>query len=323
LVICGETGFTGLYDPSTFLVTTASVVTPEDAGEHFVTEVVTLPDQSGDVPDFCGNDVAILILSETIASVTPLEPRLDDAPAMSGELFSAVGYGAINGAGDESGTRRRLDGIAVECVSTECDSHPAFGGTVRGNEWVGEGGVCQGDSGGPALDDQNRVFGVTSRGEPDCGATIYGYTVSRTQWLKDVTVYASGIGLYQAPAWTAGSSVNPEHSMPIGDACSSDDDCPAGKCVNQEGNRFCSRACTTEHPCPLDYACVADPAYGSVCLVDTDTPNVPVTGGTPPERGGGCALVADPARSGSSPWQACLALFGVALGLLCRRRGAR
>ncbi len=317
-VVCGTTGFLVPRPASSFFVSTADMVSVEDAGEYLVQEVVTLPDQESNVDDFCGNDIAILILKESVQGVAPYIPRLDDAPVVAGEIYSAVGFGAVNGQGDDSGTRRRRDGIAVECVSSDCEDHEIFGGHVRSSEWIGEGGVCQGDSGGPALDDQDRVFGVTSRGQADCGVSIYAYTVSHGQWLKDTVVYASGIGVYQAPAWTAGSTVDPEHSMPIGDPCDDDDDCPSGKCLDDAGNRYCTRACTEEASCPVDYRCIEDPTFGAVCAVDTSKPQGNQFT-TPPERNSGCAVRPPARRAPDAGWLWALA----GLAWCCRRTRRR
>ena len=172
-----------------------------------------------------------------------------------------------DGMGTASGRRRRRDELQVTCVSDDCDEE-----VVQASEWLGDTGACQGDSGGPALDAENRVAGVVSRGALDCGFPIYGSTFSWSAWLKDTVVHASGMGLYTAPAWTAGSLVDPRYSMPIGETCSSDVDCPTGHCIEDAGGLLCTRPCNDASPCPSDYRCES---RGGVDLCVDDSPPPP------------------------------------------------
>ena len=291
LVICGgESGFAQPAPPNQFFVTTAAVVDVASAVEYFVDEVITLPGDEGTVADFCGRDAAILILRDNVEGVTPLDPRLADAPLATGEMYSAIGYG-VDGTGTNGGIRRRLDDRIVTCVENACTSdHGLIAEQVVTSEWLGSDGVCQGDSGGPALDLQNRVVGVTSRGEADCGATIYAYTAPWTDWLRDTVAYAAGLGIYEPPTWTAGTNVNPEHSTPIGEACESDAECPTGKCLlDFDGDMFCTRACDDGAACPVGYTCIDDATHGPVC--GTEPPEPPKQYKGPPR--GGCTITAE------------------------------
>jgi MYXO-CTERM domain-containing protein len=314
-VICDETTSGPAFSSSSFFVTTADVVTPGTLLEFFVDEVVLLPIE-GD--QLCGNDMAILILAVNVdASQTlPYEPRLSDDPLMAGETFAAVGYGAVDGAGNDAGTRRRREGLTVDCVTDGCGD-TMFGTNISLIEWAGSGGVCQGDSGGPALDDSGRVIGVTSRGTPDCEASIYAYTSAWEDWLKDTVVYASGIGVYEAPSWTSGSSVDPEHSMPVGDTCSSDADCPSGKCLQDGDKRYCTRACASEHACPTQYVCEDTDGFGLAC-VEAKASEPPPTQSFERADRGGCSVGGVAGRTSQAGWLL-LGLTGLALG---RRRRA-
>ncbi len=265
LVQCGESTFSDVGLAASFLVTSAQAVDPANAGEFGVAEVVGLAGIAGipgavanDKP-FCGNDIAMLILDENVpASVAvPYLPRLDDDPVVAGVDYYAVGYGATNGAGDGAGRRRRRDELAVTCVDqTECTAAELLG--VVDGEWAGNGGVCQGDSGGPALDLDNRVIGVTSRGDEACEISVYGNPAAFSQWVKDVTVFASGMGNYTAPSWTEGSTVDPTLSLPMGENCSGPEDCAAGICFDDGNRKFCSRLCDAEvGTCPDGYQCLA------------------------------------------------------------------
>ena len=318
-VICSETQSDNPYPSNAFFVTTADEVTPGTLLEFFVQEVV-VPTEPGPTP-FCGNDIAILILAGNVpeGTATPLIPRLDDDPLLPTEVYSAVGYGAVDGAGNDAGTRRRRDDLVVSCVSDACVEQAVFMGQITESEWAGNGGVCQGDSWGPAIDDQGRVIGVTSRGDKDCEASIYAYTATWTTWLKDTVVYASGAGLYDAPAWTDGSTVDPEHSMPVGDACTTDADCPSGKCLVDGDFSYCTRACADEHPCPEDYLCRDDTPFGSACVSTPANKPTPPPSYERPDKDG-CAVSAPGSSSGNTT-----AWFGtLVLGLvLARRREAR
>ncbi|RLB62706.1 MAG: peptidase [Deltaproteobacteria bacterium] len=248
MVICAETTVGPLYPPEGFWVIVDQALTTSTTPQFLVQEVVGTGTSNDSL---CGNDVAILILTESVplATAMPLLPRITEALAV-GETYSAVGYGAIDGLGSEPGMRRRRDDLVVHCIGAECDDSE-----VAVGEWVGNGGVCQGDSGGPALDGEGRVVGVTSRATMECDLSFYGYTVHWAPWLRDTVVRASGIGGYQAPSWTDGSTVDPEHSMPIGQSCGSDADCPSGRCLFDDGRSYCTRACSDVGPCPGGYQC--------------------------------------------------------------------
>ena len=172
----------------------------DDAGvNHTVQEVWTVP--GGD--DLCGFDLALLLLATPALEATAFVPR-GTGPTPS-ERYSAIGYGQICAdAADErcylaSGTRRRIDGLAVGCTS---DCPPS---SVAPSEWRGERGPCAGDSGGPALDDQGQLIGVALRGGTDdagqCTAPVYG---SISPWLGDfaeVVRRASASASLATPSW--------------------------------------------------------------------------------------------------------------------------
>ncbi len=257
MIECGKTSFGALWDAAGFYVTTHAEVKSETVAEMLVAEVVALPDDPSDV---CGNDVAMLVLSKNVAAskAVPYEPRLD-SPLLAGEDYYAVGYGATDEAGNGAGLRRRRDDLTVDCVASGC-----IDAAVKDTEWLGDEGICQGDSGGPALDLQDRVVGVTSRGAPGCASPIYGYTVAWASWIKDTAVLAAAKGSYEAPTWTAGSTVDPSYGMPVGATCNKDEDCPTERCTNS----YCTRPCTKAYPCPQAYIC--QEADGeSVCIAKT------------------------------------------------------
>ncbi len=264
-VSCATTTFGQPHGAPSFFVSSAEEISVGNAGEFLVDAVVGLagiPGIPGSVSDdltFCGNDIAILILAENVPPevAVPLVPSLE-GDRTEGLPYYAVGYGAVNGQGEDAGRRRRRDDLSVLCDDESGCVAIELTDVVDG-EWAGTGGVCSGDSGGPALDLEDRVIGVTSRGDSACELSVYGDPVAHAQWIKDATVFASGMGLYDAPSWTAGASVVPEHSMPVGDVCEADSDCPTGICVKEDTRQYCSRPCTEVGPCPEGYACSTDP----------------------------------------------------------------
>lgn len=311
-VVCGETTFGNIYPAPGFFVTTADELTLGSAGEFFGAVVVGLggiggiPAHVSDDRPFCGHDVAVIILDENVPAekATPYLPRLEADP-IPGESYSAVGYGGEDDAGNGSGTRRRRDDLTVTCLGTSCiDTQVIAEGQVTDVEWVGGGGVCRGDSGGPALDADDRVVGVTSRGTVGCELSLYGGLAPFAQWLKNTVVYASGMGVYEAPTWTEGATVDPSYSLPVGAPCSAPADCPSGLCVDGS----CTRRCTEEGPCPDDWRCEEREGL-ALCVEPTSLP----TTYTPPPRDTGCALSGRPETH-------VLALLGLLVALR-RRRG--
>src|SRR5690606_4700621 len=133
--------------------------------------------------------------------------------------------------------------------------------------------VGRGDSGGPAVDADERVVGITSRGTLGCDLSLYARLPPFSQWLKNTVVYASGMGLYEAPAWTEGATVDPAHSLPVGAICSAPSECPSGLCVDGT----CSRPCSEEGPCPASWSC-EERDGAEVCV----EPQLAPTSYTPP-----------------------------------------
>jgi hypothetical protein len=194
-VVCGQTPFT-LQGPGSIFRATVETVRPTADGPAFYkgTGSVFVDKQANDI---CGFDVALLLLEgtgvpQTVA--TPIEPRVG-TPAVTGETFSAVGYGLTQPDGSTSGTRMRIDGRKVVCVKSGCTS------MVKSTELGTDAPTCQGDSGGPALDDKGRVFGVLSRGPQGCTSSIYGDVASNRNLVIEAVQVAAKQGGYPLPAW--------------------------------------------------------------------------------------------------------------------------
>lgn len=264
-----ECGVTKFYPPaaaSQYFVTFETSMPMSQVGYVAVQEVIVAPSNDA----FCGNDQAILILKDNVdpSIAKPLVPRVDEK-LVKGEKYSAIGYGATNDSGAGAGMRRRRDDLQISCVAEEC---PSF--YVKPTEWQGNAGVCQGDSGGPAIDSNNRVIGVTSRGGFNCSDPIYGYIEPWAQWIKDSATHAAELGGYVVPPWVTGWPTDPAYSMPIGDVCDTANPatCASGRCIYDGYNKYCTRLCNDAAPCPEGWFCDTDDAGQSICIQEPPPP---------------------------------------------------
>ncbi len=290
-VSCQVTKFGANHKASGFFVTTKGELSNNPKDYHWVKSVESPP--IGDTAVFCGNDVAALILSKPIEPVEakPLVPRVDGALVPKEEYY-AVGYGATDGKGSGAGTRRRRDGLFIECVGDGCKDYvPKY---LRKTEFVGDEGTCQGDSGGPAFDLQGRVVGITSRGGQDCSMSIYTQVYGWGEWIKELGAKAAAAGGYDPPPWAGGWPTDPAYAGQPGAACTSDKDCPASKCVlGGDQGGYCTRLCNDATPCPEGFQCDADQ---KACLAIPPPPVDDGAGG-----GGGAAATGNKAKAKAAP----------------------
>ena len=261
-IVCSKTSFGENYAAASMGVTTKSTMgDTKTSAYHKVTEVVT---QTG-TKLLCGNDQAILILADNLdpTEAKVLVPRVDTEIA-KGDEYYAVGYGATqddqNGTG--SGTRRRRDKLLIDCPGAECPNY--LKSSLTPVEFVGDQGICQGDSGGPAVDLQDRVIGITSRGGSGCTSPVYSDVFGVGQWVKATTIHGAELGGYAPPAWTKGYPTDPAFSYPVGDACSQATDCASSNCLTGGETTYCTRACNDAAACPEGYTC--DTAKLGVCV---------------------------------------------------------
>jgi len=217
-----------------------------------VREIVVPPGSTNTT--FCGFDLAMLILSDDVdpSEAVPLVPRVDGEIAPK-DVYTAVGFGITSDGAGDSGTRRRLGGLLVDCVGQGCASNAA-GEIDTQHEWIGDHGPCQGDSGGPALDSSNRVIGVASRSPGGCAAPIYGDVYSWADWIKQTAQHAAAVGNYGASPWALGYSTDPAYNYAIGGGCDTTP-CPSGICLEDADGAYCSRQCGAAGPCPMGYTC--------------------------------------------------------------------
>ncbi len=204
---CATSQFAAPDAVSNFLVSTKEQISSNPSDFHSVREIVIPPGSTNTT--FCGFDEAMLILSDDVepGEAVPLVPFVDGEIAPK-EVYTAVGFGLTGDGTGDSGPRRSLGGLLVDCVGEGCASITT-GQIDMQREWVGDHGTCQGDSGGPALDAANRVIGVTSRSAAGCAAPIYGDVHAWADWIRETAQHAAAVGNYTAPAWAAGYSTGP------------------------------------------------------------------------------------------------------------------
>ena len=320
-IVCTKTSFSASYGAAAMAVTTKSTMgDSKDTSYHKVKEVVV---QEG-TKLLCGNDQAILILADNIdpSEAKLLVPRVDTEIAKKDEYY-AIGYGATqddqNGTG--AGTRRRRDNLFISCPGAECPS--SFKAAIKPVEFMGDEGICEGDSGGPALDLQNRVIGITSRGGSGCTTPVYSDVFGAGEWVKATTARAAKGGGYTAPAWTTGFPTDPKFNTAVGAVCAQASDCESTNCLSGTPSSYCTRPCNDAATCPDGYTC--DTAKLGVCVQNPPPPPLETTTTTATPSSGdaaqasGCSIGAGDDPTKPVPW---LTGSAVIAALALRRRRA-
>jgi trypsin len=217
VVECDTATFRSSF-PARMLLASPSPVRPTDPDDDSYvrgSEIRTM----GDLDKVCGSDIALIILERDMA-VAPIAPRIAVAP-VDREPFATVGYG-LTSLDDPSsdGTRQRAEGSAVRCSGDECVE--LSGGSIQSSEWASvDAPICSGDSGGPALDDDGQVFGVASRGDPDCKIAVYGDVSNWAPFIVDTALAAAEVGGYPAPEWAVQAELAPQSRTELhGGGCS-------------------------------------------------------------------------------------------------------
>jgi len=273
--------------------------------------------------DMCGYDVALIILQNSVTSITPLVPRID-VPVQSGEQYVAVGYG-VDATGAQNQGRMMLGDLAVHCLSDECGT--PFG--VASTEFMGQAGICSGDSGGPALDSEGKIIGIVSRGSNPCATPIYSEVAPWRDFITQTVLEAAQDGGYRAPFWAySGSSDPPSDAQAVGDACTDSSQCAPGSVCYFDGDpskAACTAICGTSAQCAAGQTCSLgfdQVPGGGLCLSPPSSSTGNAAASAKGSADQGCAV--SPLGSSSSGFGRLAALgFGAVLLGLRRRRSAR
>ncbi|HVJ18019.1 MAG TPA: trypsin-like serine protease [Polyangiaceae bacterium] len=173
--------------------------------------------------DVCGADIALVILNgQGIPSNLALTftPRLDGPPDPYDNLV-AIGYGIQDPADEYSNTfgqRMRFDDGAVYCLG----GSPECGDYAGDREFIADAPTCSGDSGGPAIDSNNRVMGVVSRGDDMCSLAIYTEVSAFSSLIRSTAGNAAALGGYPPPPWADAPTELPDAGTPMPDSGTTD-----------------------------------------------------------------------------------------------------
>jgi hypothetical protein len=261
----------------------------------------------------CSSDLALLLLDKKVEGV-PLAPIRLDGGVEAGDNLIAVGYGLTE---DGAAASKRLQRTNVSVLRVGPQPSSSRQAAVSPNVFeVGEA-ICQGDSGGPAFDAKTgAVVGVVSAGgngrtDPanaaaGCiGASTRNYYMS-TSSFKDLILKAFDAA--GADPWLEG--LGDPSLTKTGAACSQDNECQGGRCIQSGSGKVCSQACSSSATCPSGFTCDEGGAP-RLCVKQG-------SGSSGGEGGGGCAA-AGPRPAGPG---ALAAGFVLAALLGARRRRA-
>lgn len=319
---------------SNYWVTTSSDMSQSTTGWHNVSKIIVPTDKH-----VCGNDIALLILDNTISAgeAKPVIPGVQYPmyDARYGTKFTAIGFGATSPSNQGYGTRRILQNINVLCIPGSPDLDCA-GAQLNENEFIGGDGVCEGDSGSSSYEQKSLnagapvSFGVLSRASIE-GTQCQGSLYTRFDKWRDLVISAANEAsvnwtLYNKPNpdWTvyvppvvdAGTDSS-KTTVDLGGACTGPKDCVTNLCLDDgDGHKVCSKACdaTQADSCPTGFVC-----SDSYCLAKAEEPAVPAAT-TTTTTSSGCSTTNARNSSGST---GLLLGFGLGFAALRRRRSAR
>jgi hypothetical protein len=133
-----------------------------------------------------GNDIAVLILANSVSGTSPIPVSTDVSEARAGDPVRIVGFGNNRTSGTGFGTKRQASLNAATISGSDGVSENRF---VKVGNSAGTQ-TCNGDSGGPVfyVDDEGveRVVGVTSFGYVGCtGGAFHSRVAAYTSFLDD------------------------------------------------------------------------------------------------------------------------------------------
>jgi MYXO-CTERM domain-containing protein len=344
-VDCASTTFGPTVAANTLAVATDPVLTNGSA--LYAVDTILVPSAANQT-SVCGNDLALLILGQSIPLaqyVTPaISPPMTDHSAYS-TTITAIGYGIdmpSDTNGTTAGTRRIRKDIDLLCISddttfVDCLSDPTAAQFIGSGEFETQGDTCDGDSGSGAFEQRNFnagrwvSFGVLSRGGVDadggsCVGSIYTRFDGWTSLLVEAAQEAAQRGGYSVPAWavgTTGAAATDAQAtstavadaatvacLPTSAPCNGNGDCCSNNCLSRDnGTTFLCSTCNSDAPCDVGFVC----EQGSCVLP-------PSSGAPSRSSSNGCAIAGSaPGPSGTHAWRlAALAAVGI-LGVGRRR----
>jgi MYXO-CTERM domain-containing protein len=218
-IACPSTQFGALTAASSLTVTTDADVRT-NATRYAVSDVI-LP-TGADQTSVCGNDIALLVLAQSIALpayVTPvLTPPMTDHTVW-GTTVTDIGYGLAtptDTAGTTAGIRRIKQDVQLACIpndKTFTDCFPSMAGAMTAAEFASGNATCEGDSGSNAFEQKSFdagswvSFGVLSRGGTVNGTCVGGIYTRFDAWsslIIDAAQQAAAMGGYPPPPWAGG-----------------------------------------------------------------------------------------------------------------------
>lgn len=227
--------------------------------QYFVSEVRPAPGR-WDMSD--ATDVAVLILASP-ASEPPMQVSYDDPRTIVGQTYTAVGYGQTPAgrAGTKYTTHKTVENVQNGFVLVE----PA---------------VCSGDSGGPLIGPDGKIYGVASfiyspdgRSSPSCGTAPGAYNSSQRfqafieQALEDSGTCVPTEEICNSRDDNCDGRVD-EVCTPLGERCSTNDQCVGQTCGDTPAGRICTLDCDPLRPtlgCPSGMYCAKADGCGGYC----------------------------------------------------------
>lgn len=193
---------------------------------------------------FSAVDVALVILDED-AMEPAMEMSFDAPESLTGQTFTAVGYGQTpdQTVAVKHSVRKKVQNVRNGLIFVE----PA---------------VCQGDSGGPIIGADGRIYGVASfiyspdgQSQPECGAApgAYNTIVNQREFIEQA-MRDTGVCVPRAVASCNGEDDNcdgivDDGCTPPGEACESSDECAGGiDCLDAGNGRVCTTRCDVLDP---------------------------------------------------------------------------
>jgi MYXO-CTERM domain-containing protein len=211
---CTSSTFGPLYPASEVYVTTDATITM-DSPFHPVSTVIV--PSAADQTAVCGNDIALMILSDNIDLPQYAEPVI--VPPMTDKQYepvvTAIGYGVdtpTDTTGMSAGKRRIIENVQLTCIPndtsfTDCFSDPQARQLLTASEFVSGDSTCEGDSGSAAFEQSNFdlgkwvAFGVLSRG----GTSTNGLTCDQPIYSRFDAWGSLLVGAAQQAAMAAAS----------------------------------------------------------------------------------------------------------------------